>query len=64
LVERILETIPPPRNSTLEGGEVVKLSLYVSFLFEREGLDFFGGGLYVMIFSTNTGVVAAIFQEL
>lgn len=48
LVERILETVPPPRNSTPEGWEVVHLSLYVSFLIHREGLDFCGEGLYLM----------------
>lgn len=44
-----MEIVPPLRDSTPEGGETVCLCLHVSFLIQREGLDFRGEDLYLMI---------------
>ena len=42
---------------------MVQFSLYVSFLIHIEGLEFCGESCTLCSFRTNTGEVAAIFQE-
>ena len=43
---------------------MVQLSLYISFLIQRERLDFVEQACILMFSSANVGVVVAIFQEL
>ena len=49
LVERFLENVPPLRDSTPEDVENICLSLYVSFLIQREVFYFIGEDLYLML---------------